>query len=210
MEFINIQKIDSDICNFDITNININERIMLDSYLKEKIKNKNSFFENLLYNEKQYSNKYMEYLFYYLINNEYDTKTIKGFIQKIKNCNQMSNEYIEKNKKSLDIDEIYLTDKIEEVFKSLSIKVSDEDERDIIYLYNLDYKKIFNIFILGYHINYNLDFFLDMLIKPMFNIRYRTDNIINELLKYILNNKEISKNIKDYSINEILKFLELK
>jgi hypothetical protein len=210
MEFINIQTIGNDICNFDITNININERIMLDSYLKGKIKNKNDFFENLLYNEKKYSNKYMEYLLYYLINNEYDTKTIKGFIKKIKNCNQMTNEYIGKNKIFSNIDEIYLTEEIEKVLKYLSIKVSDDDEREIIYLYNIDYKKILDIFILGYHIDYNLDFFLEMLMKPMFHMRYRTNNIINELLKYILNNKEITKNIKDYSINQILKFLELK
>ena len=209
MEFLNIQSLNYDICNFDVTNISIKERIILDPYIKSKIKKQDSFFENLLLNEKIYSNRYMEYLFYYLVSDGYDTKTIKQFIKKVKTSYQMSCEY---NKK-IKINDIELLEKINKLLIDLKIQQTEENQKIFLYFNEEEYKKIFEIFEFGFKINYNLNNFLQRLIKPMFDKNFeitKVDNILNELLKYILKNNEISKDVKTYSINQILNFLNLK
>ena len=129
----------------------------------------------------------------------------------------MTNSYIIEEKKDIQVDindetELIIENLINEGLRKLTIDIEEEDEREKIYINkisNENYNIIKDILKKSYKINYNLNDFLERFSNPLFNNKYVVNNIINNLIQEIIKDNNLNKNIKKYSIQQIVNFLNL-
>ena len=220
MEFLNIQSLLTNKLNyseFNFKNMCYEEKEILIEHFRSKIELKNQNYERLIQSEKYLSNKYILLCIHYLIFNNIDSNNIKKIIQKVKDVYKMTNSYIIEEKKDIQEDindetELIIENLINEGLRKLTIDIEEEDEREKIYINkisNENYNIIKDILKKSYKINYNLNDFLERFSNPLFNNKYVVNNIINNLIQEIIKDNNLNKNIKKYSIQQIVNFLNL-
>lgn len=211
MEFLNIQSLLDNKLNysqFNFKNMSDDEKEMLIENLKSNINLNDNNYKKIT-NKENDIDKNILYHIHYLIFNDFKINDIKKIIQKVKNVYEMSTMYLSKKIENTNETELTIDNLITENLKNLSIELNEDDEREKIYIKitDKDYLEIRNILIKSYNINYNLNEYFSRFIKPLFNNKYSTGNIINDLLTRILKDNKLEDDIKDYSIKSLLNIL---